>query len=64
VIDPARAQVAAARGEYGWGGMASTAFWVSPADELVVVFLTQLVPSSLFDFRTELKAIVYGAVLD
>ena len=64
VIDPVRAQVPSSVGEYGWGGMASTAFWVDPADELVVVFLTQLVPSSTFDFRGQLKAIIRGAIVD
>jgi CubicO group peptidase (beta-lactamase class C family) len=64
VIDPVRAQVPSSLGEYGWGGMASTAFWVDPAEELVVVFLTQLVPSSTFDFRGQLKAIIRGAIVD
>jgi CubicO group peptidase (beta-lactamase class C family) len=64
VVDPVRAQVTTLPGEYGWGGMASTAFWVSPADDLVVVFLTQLVPSTTFDFRGQLKAIIHGAIVD
>ncbi|HET7501969.1 MAG TPA: serine hydrolase domain-containing protein [Kofleriaceae bacterium] len=64
VIDPVRAQLTSSAGEYGWGGLASTAFWVDPAEDLVVVFLTQLVPSTTFDFRGQLKAIVYGAIVD
>jgi CubicO group peptidase (beta-lactamase class C family) len=64
VVDPVRAQVPTAVGEYGWGGMASTAFWVNPAEDLVVVFLTQLVPSTTFDFRGQLKAIINGALVD
>ncbi|HEU4726788.1 MAG TPA: serine hydrolase domain-containing protein [Kofleriaceae bacterium] len=64
VTDPVRAQVPSSAGEYGWGGLASTAFWVDPAEDLVVVFLTQLVPSTTFDFRGQLKAIVYGAIID
>ena len=64
VIDPVRAQVPCSVGEYGWGGMASTAFWVNPAEDLVVVFLTQLMPSTTFDFRGALKAIVHGAIID
>jgi CubicO group peptidase (beta-lactamase class C family) len=62
-VDPARAQVPSSPGEYGWGGMASTAFWVDPAEELTVVFMTQLVPSSALNIRGELKAIVYGAIV-
>jgi CubicO group peptidase (beta-lactamase class C family) len=64
VVDPVRAQLPASAGEYSWGGLASTAFWVDPAEQLVVVFLTQLMPSSTFDFRGQLKAIIHGAILD
>jgi CubicO group peptidase (beta-lactamase class C family) len=64
VVDPVRTQVATSPGEYGWGGLASTAFWVVPAEDLVVVFLTQLVPSTTFDFRGQLKAIVHSAIID
>jgi CubicO group peptidase (beta-lactamase class C family) len=64
VVDPVRAQVPVSAGEYGWGGMASTAFWVDPKEELVVVFLTQLVPSTTFDFRNQLRAIIHGAIID
>jgi CubicO group peptidase (beta-lactamase class C family) len=64
VVDPVRAQVPTSVGEYGWGGLASTAFWVNPAEDLVVVFLTQLIPSSTFDFRGSLRAIIHGAIVD
>ncbi len=64
VVDPVRAQVPSSVGEFGWGGMASTAFWVAPAEELSVVFMTQLMPSSTYNMRAQLKAIVYGAIVD
>jgi CubicO group peptidase (beta-lactamase class C family) len=64
LVDPVRAQVPVSVGEYGWGGMASTAFWIDPVEDLVVIFLTQLVPSTTFDFRNQLKAIIYGAIID
>jgi CubicO group peptidase (beta-lactamase class C family) len=51
-------------GEYYWGGAASTAFWVSPAEELFVVFMTQLQPSSTYPIRRELRSIVYGSIID
>jgi CubicO group peptidase (beta-lactamase class C family) len=63
-IDPVRAQTPSSVGEFGWGGMASTAFWVDPAEDLTVVFLTQLVPSATFNFRGQLKSIIYGAIID
>ena len=64
IVDPVRVQVPVSAGEYGWGGLASTAFWVDPTEDLVVVFLTQLVPSTTFDFRGQLKAIIHGAIVD
>jgi CubicO group peptidase (beta-lactamase class C family) len=64
LLDAVRAQTPGAPGEYGWGGMASTAFWVSPAEDLVVVFLTQLVPSTTFDFRGQLRSIITAAIID
>jgi len=63
-IDPVRAQVPTSVGEFGWGGMASTAFWVDPVEDLVVIFLTQLLPSSTFNFRGQIKSIVYGAIVE
>jgi CubicO group peptidase (beta-lactamase class C family) len=64
ITDPVRAQVLTSAGEYGWGGLASTVFWVNPAEDLVVIFFTQLMPSTTFDFRGQLKAIIYGAIVD
>jgi CubicO group peptidase (beta-lactamase class C family) len=62
-LDPVRAQVPSSPGEYGWGGMASTAFWIDPVLDLTVIFMTQLVPSSTFNFRGQIRSIVNGAVL-
>ena len=51
-------------GDYYWGGAASTIFWVDPVDEVVAVFMTQLLPSGTFNFRGQLEALVYGAMVD
>jgi len=63
ILDPVTGQNVGTPGEYAWGGAASTIFWVDPVEELTVVFLTQLMPSRTFDFRGQLKSIVYGALL-
>jgi len=63
-IDPVKAQVPSSVGEFGWGGLASTAFWVDPKEELTVIFMTQLIPSTIYGFRPQLKSIVYGAIVD
>ena len=49
-------------GELFWGGAASTIFWVDPREDLACVFLTQLMPSGTYNFRGQLKAMVYGAI--
>ena len=51
-------------GEFLWGGAASTYFWVDPKDDLLAIFMTQLMPSTTFDFRGQLKDIVYSAIVD
>lgn len=51
-------------GDYYWGGAASTIFWVDPLEDLTVVFMTQLMPSATFNFRGQLKNIIYSAIVD
>ena len=51
-------------GEFAWGGAASTAFWVDPVEDLTALFFTQLLPSSTYPIRTQLKALVYQALVD
>jgi CubicO group peptidase (beta-lactamase class C family) len=57
-------QALGSAGEFMWGGAASTAFWVDPAEELIVVFMTQLIPSGTFDFRGQLRSLVYSSIVD
>ena len=61
---PTATQVIGSAGEYMWGGAASTIFWVDPAEDLIVVFMTQLIPSGTFNFRGQLKTLVYPAIID
>ncbi len=63
VLDPAKTKTVCSTGEYAWGGAASTAFWVDPVEDITVVFLTQLLPSSVHPIRTELKPLVYQALV-
>ena len=63
VLDPAKAKVVSSKGEFAWGGAASTVFWVDPVEDITVVFLTQLLPSSTHPIRPELKALVYQALV-
>lgn len=51
-------------GEYYWGGAASTIFWIDPNEDMVVIFMTQLMPSQTFNFRGQLRNIIYSAIVD
>lgn len=50
--------------DFYWGGAASTVFWVDHTEDLWVVFATQLMPSNSFDFRGQLRNLVYSAITD
>jgi len=52
------------RGDYYWGGAASTIFGIDPEEDLVFVFMTQLMPSATFNFRGQLKSIIYSSIVD
>jgi len=64
MIDPAKAYIAGTPGEYAWGGAASTAFWIDPVEDMAVVLLTQLMPSSTYPIRRELRVLTYQAIID
>ena len=64
VLDAAENKVLRSVGEYSWGGAASTVFWIDPVEEIVAVFLTQLLPSSTHPIRSELSQLVYQALVD
>lgn len=64
MLDPARAQILGTAGEVAWGGAASTAFWVDPREDMAVILLTQLMPSSTYPIRRELRVLAYQAIVD
>ncbi|MHC2002668.1 serine hydrolase domain-containing protein [Methylobacterium sp. CM6241] len=64
MLDPARAQIVGTPGEVAWGGLASTSFWIDPAEDLAVVMLAQLIPSSALPIRRELRVLTYAALVE
>ncbi len=64
VIDPAATKNLCSAGEFNWGGAASTAFWVDPAEQLTATFFTQFMPSSAYPIRPQLRQLVYQALVD
>jgi CubicO group peptidase (beta-lactamase class C family) len=63
MLDPARAKIVGSPGEFAWGGMASTAFWVDPVEEMTVILMTQLIPSSAYTLRRQLRVLSYQALV-
>ncbi|MBM3806172.1 MAG: beta-lactamase family protein [Actinobacteria bacterium] len=64
VVDQAKTRSACPNGTFGWGGMASTVFWVDPVNEISAMFFTQLIPSTTYPIRQYLRSLVYAAVAD
>ncbi len=64
VLDPAKAELLCSLGEHYWGGAASTAFWIDPQEDLIAILMTQLMPSSSYPIRRELRTLVNQAIID
>ena len=62
VEDPAANGSLCSLGEFSWGGAASTAFWIDPVEGLTAIFMTQLLPSSTYPLRRQLRGAVYQAL--
>jgi CubicO group peptidase (beta-lactamase class C family) len=63
-MNPAQTLIAGSAGEYAWGGAATTSFFIDPAEELITIFMTQVLPSSAYPVRRELRSMVYAAITD
>ena len=63
-MNPAQTLIPGSAGEYAWGGAATTSFWIDPAEELIAIFMTQVLPSSAYPLRRELRTMVYAAITD
>lgn len=61
---PSETLIAGSPGEYNWGGAATTSFWIDPAEELITIFMTQVLPSSAYPLRRELRSMVYAAITE
>jgi CubicO group peptidase (beta-lactamase class C family) len=64
VFDPPQTLIPCSLGEFYWGGAASTAFWIDPMEDITAVFMTQLLPSSTYALRRELRTLVYSALME
>jgi CubicO group peptidase (beta-lactamase class C family) len=63
-MDPAKTLIPGSPGEYAWGGAATTSFWIDPAEELIAIFMTQVLPSNAYPIRRELRTMIYAGITD
>ncbi|HEX2759302.1 MAG TPA: serine hydrolase domain-containing protein [Rhizomicrobium sp.] len=65
-LDPVKVGIPGTAGEFAWGGMASTAFFVDPKEDMAVVFMTQVISDTArrVRLRRELRTLIYGAMTD
>ncbi len=64
LIDQAKAGYTGSVGIYSWGGAASTFFFIDPKEELVAIFLTQFMPSSIYPIRNQFRTAVYQSIIE
>ena len=64
ITNPAFTGLPVSKGTFGWGGAASTFFWVDPQEDVTVVFMTQLVLSGTYPLRADLYTHVNAALVD
>src|SRR5260370_5246031 len=63
-MNPTETLIPRSAGEYAWGGVATTSFWIHPAAELIAALMTQAIPSNAYPIRRELRTMVYAAITD
>jgi CubicO group peptidase (beta-lactamase class C family) len=63
-LTPSTTLIPGSAGDFFWGGAASTFFWIDPSEDLIALFLTQLLPSSAYTVRRQLRTMVYSAITE
>ncbi len=62
IVDANKASVGCSTGDYGWGGVANTYFWIDPIEDMIVLFMSQLTPAADMPIRTDLRKHVYDGI--
>ena len=64
VTNPATSGLPVSKGTFGWGGAATTGFWVDHEEEIVGIVHTQLTPSGTYPVRELMQLLTYQAIID
>lgn len=63
-VDPTKSGLNGSVGEYNWEGLAGTLFWVDPAEQMIGLYMIQMLPPRLGDHRLKFKRLAYQAIAD
>ena len=63
-MDKAESGLNGSLGEYNWGGLAGTIFWIDPTEEMIGLYMIQLLPPRFGDGRGQFKRLAYQAIAD
>ncbi len=61
---PGEAGMMGSAGEYNWGGAAGTRFWIDPQEELIGIFMIQILPHTGLEYGSEFRVLTYQAIAD
>ena len=64
LVDPSAYGFPGSAGNYGWGGLATTRFWIDPLEDIAALFMTQFIPSDYYSIEREFTLAVYQALVD
>lgn len=61
---PGEAGVMGSPGEFNWGGAAGTKFWIDPQEQLIGIFMIQILPHNGLEYGSEFRVMTYQAISD
>jgi CubicO group peptidase (beta-lactamase class C family) len=61
---PSEAGMMGSPGEYNWGGAAGTKFWIDPQEDLIGIFMIQILPHTGLEYGSEFRVLTYQSIAD
>lgn len=61
---PGKTGVAGSEGEYYWGGAAGTRFWIDPKEQMIGIFMIQILPHTNLTYGSQFRQLAYQAISD
>lgn len=64
VVEPDKSQFLTSKGNYGWGGLATTFFRIAPEDNMVIISMTQMIPYGFYPYQNDFRNLVHQAIVE